>query len=262
MTAPSPTLPVNEGERPDLLTLGRQATGELPGPVPADYDAALADARASLPPLDVPALRDRAATLDPREDAANARRGGRGWLWLGAPLALAAAGLLAVRADLAPAIRTKGFPGPVIGAGCDDCLPGAVEGWVLQGDTVSAIDADTVVAPGDRVRLAIPETGRATVVVLNVDGTGHQQVFWPATPDAPPVPLAAEGPTLLTDSVELDDAPGPEAFVAVFDVEEVDAAADAVADAWAGGGLAALRTLADTREDVALMVLPKVHGAP
>jgi hypothetical protein len=74
------------------------------------------------------------------------------------------------------------------------------------------------------------------------------------------VALAQGAPTLLEGSVRLDDASGPEAFVAVFDAEDVSAARGRVDAAWADGGLAGLEQAAQA-DDIALLILPK-EAAP
>jgi hypothetical protein len=247
---------LNEGQRADLLTLGRRHAGELPGAVPDAYADAVSRSAAALPPLDVGALRARADTLDPREGPR--AQSGRRWAWLAVPAALAAAALLFV-APTTPDVRTKGGP-PA--AACSGCAPGTLDGWVQQGGAAAApIGPGTVVRAGDAVRFAVPAAGWHSVVLLNVDGTGRQTRFWPADAAAGPVPLDQAGPTLLEGSVTLDAAPGPEVFIAVFDAPDVPAAEARVAAAWGAGGLAGLRAAA-AADDLAVVVLDKATGVP
>lgn len=246
---------LNDGQRADLRTLGQRHTGELSGDVPAAYREALAHSEATLPPLDVQALRDRAAALDPRDGPRAQDR--RRWGWLAAPLALAAAALLFVW-PTTPDVRSKGEGAPAV---CVDCAPGSLEGWVQQRGETAAITAGTVVRPGDGVRFAVPAAGWHSVVVVNVDGTGQHTRFWPASATDGPVPLDQAGPTLLDGSVTLDAAPGPEAFVAVFDAPSVAAAEARVAAAWADGGLAGIRRAA-AADDLSVLVLTKEPGTP
>jgi len=62
---------------------------------------------------------------------------------------------------------------------------------------------------------------------------------------------------LLDGSLRLDDAPGPEAYLAVFGVNEVGEAITMADGAYDEGGLAALETLAQDRLDVDLVVVER-----
>jgi hypothetical protein len=245
---------LNDGERADLLTLGRRHTGELDGEVPAVFAQRIARSEAALPALDIGALRDRAEALDER--GGPRAQGRRPWAWMALPLAAAATAVLFLQ-PATPDTREKG--GGVVSA-CEGCSPGALDGWVRRDGEALPIRADTVVRPGDAVRFAIPDSGRSSVVVFNVDGTGTPTRFWPAAVGAPPVPLAHGAPTLLEGSVRLDDAAGPEAFVAVFDAPDVAGARGRLDAAWADGGLAGLERAAQG-DDIALIVLSK-EAAP
>ena len=244
---------LNDGQRADLLTLGRRHTGELDGPIPAAYPQAVDRSERVLPPLDIDALRDRAEALDARGGPRAQTR--RRWGWVALPLSLAAVALLFLRAP-EPDIRSKG--GGTVAA-CEGCTPGALEGWVQRDGRATPLSADTPVRPGDALRFAVPRSGRSSVVVFNVDGTGKRTRFWPATDGAAPVPLAGGAPTLLDGSIRLDDAAGPEAFIAIFDAADVAEARVRLDAAWAEGGLDGLREAARA-DDVALLVLDKEPG--
>jgi hypothetical protein len=241
---------VNDGRRPDLLTLGLRATGELEreGDVPDEFRDALAQARLRTPPLDIGGLRDRARAVDPRPQSANRRRWG---VWVGAPIALAAAAMVAL---LVPTdgIRGKGGGGPEVGGS-----PATLQAWVRRGNVSVEVGHDTVVHPGDRLRFAVHPNQWQSVVVINVDGTGAHTVFWPEEPADGPLRLLTDGPTLLDDSIELNNSAGPEAFVAVFDATDVETAEDRIMRAWLDDGLTGLEDLSLEAPDVALIIITK-----
>jgi hypothetical protein len=65
------------------------------------------------------------------------------------------------------------------------------------------------------------------------------------------------GDHVLSGSVQLDDAPGPEVFVAAFDGASARELAELVATAFEAGGVEALQELDEARADLAILVLEK-----
>ncbi len=90
-----------------------------------------------------------------------------------------------------------------------------------QGQTRELRTGEKVV-PGDRIRFAADGAGAAYLLVLSLDGRGRATAFVPFD-GARSLPLA-EGRQALPDSVELDDAPGPERLFAFFSREPLEAA--------------------------------------
>jgi hypothetical protein len=212
----------NDGSRPSRLQLDRYATGELTGGDRAELEdrlddagrahlAALDQARAALPPLDLASVRARARALGPTEAigaptpvAANDTRAFR---WLGAVLALAAAVLVAI------GIGQQGGPDAPIG-----------DHGFRSGEAIVVYEQDGAklepwsgepLGQGDTLGFEVTRAG-AGVVLLSVDGTGAVSVFWPAQGDEPE-PLAGDGLVPLSGTIVLDGAPGTVVFVTVYD---------------------------------------------
>lgn len=227
----------NEGTRPSRLETGRRAAGEIAGDI-ADTDRlAIEDARSCVAPLDVDALRARAAGRPP---AATTNR----WLRWVAPLALAAVALVVAVATLAP--TDPAVDPSYIGVRGGDRLrlltlgPGAVlQPW-----------GGAALGEGDVVGVAVRPLDARGVVVLSVDGTGAVTTFWPEAGDVPePLPApTADGLAALPGTVVLDGAPGPEVFVAVFDRAPAAVAGEA-RRAWEAGGADGVRKWADGMGD-------------
>lgn len=249
----TPILPSNEGDRPSRLLLGRLASGELDpdherllrGSLDARSGEILAEiesCKATLPPLDLSALRARAALL-PREIPAHSAPANNfsRFRSLMPLLAIAAALLMAllvvVQPDDAPDIRPKGSGlkvyqlGP---QGGEPYSPGAAVG------------------ENDMLGFSVAASGHRGVVLLSVDGSGAVSVFYPASGDAPE-PLQGEGLVKLPGSVILDDAPGPEIFLAVFDAD-VSEAKSRVQRAFQSGGHEGLMDLAEEADIDAVAV--------
>lgn len=231
----------NPGNRPSRLRLDRLATGELPpgevealsaGLSPGDrahLEAAEA-ARTGLPAFDPAAIRARAARLPadpvPAAPPAAPRPANTPFAFLAALAALAAAALLAFQVGRGP---SDPGPGDVRFKGGD-----ALEVVELVGATPRGYVAGTPVGQGTVLGFRVNATGHTGVVLLSVDGRGEATVFWPASGEAPE-PLSGDGLLPLDGSVVLDDAPGPEIFVAVYD-RPVPDALQLVRGAWATGG--------------------------
>lgn len=229
------------GSRPSRLELDARFVGERHGPVPAHHQAEIDAARQVVPPLDIVALRARAAELSPRAQVVPLRRRPSAWASvLGATLALAATLLLWVQPTPSTVERIKG-----------EALPPQLGWMVLHDGEVQLGDAGTPVEAGDQLQFTWAGDAH-TIVLMGIDGTGSLTVHWPEHGDRP-VPLDPDGSELLDGSLLLDDAPGPEAFVAVFDAPSVSEARGRVA----GVPIEALPAHFNHQDDVAVIVLTK-----
>ena len=72
-----------------------------------------------------------------------------------------------------------------------------------------------------------------------------------------PVPVVPGERHLLEGSILLDDARGPETFVAFYGDTTAAEARESALAAWAEGGLEGLVALGEERADVAVLVLEK-----
>jgi len=111
---------------------------------------------------------------------------------------------------------------------------------------------------GDRVQFTYNAAGREGLVLMSVDGEGQLTVFYPAAGDTPE-PIQPGDRHVLADSIELDDAEGPEHFVAVFGAHEVGEARELVEEAFDAGGGQGLADLAE--EDPGVDVV-RIEKAP
>jgi hypothetical protein len=218
----------NDGSRPSRLQLDRYATGELSPDEAARLEQSLDDAarahlaavekaRAELPPLDVGALRRRAVVepAAPMPRAANDARGFRRVFTIGLALAAAIALFVLVpRAFVEP-------PPDVIFRGGD-----LLTIYVVDGGDQEPYATGTPLGDGDAVGFAVDATGHTSVVLVSVDGAGTLTVLYPERIDEAPHALSGEGRVALPELVTLDDAPGPEVFVAVLDRPTAEAAND------------------------------------
>jgi hypothetical protein len=203
----------NRGDRPSLLQLGRYATGELDMPEldPDKLDpgarqklAEIEALRGSMPPLDIAALRERAARLP-----ANNTRHFRAWMPL---LVLAAALLLAllvvIPREEAPDVRYR--PGDTLNL------------YHLGPQGGVPYQEGTPLGENDMLGFEVAVGEHRGVVLLSVDGQGAVSVFYPRSGESPE-PIAGDGLFKLPGSVILDGAPGPEIFLALFDVSVSEA---------------------------------------
>jgi hypothetical protein len=85
--------------------------------------------------------------------------------------------------------------------------------FALRDDRVFAIQDGARLRPGDRIRFAVQGGGAAFVLVASIDGRRQVSVYQPSTALGPD---AGAGPQTLPDSIQLDDALGPERIFAVF----------------------------------------------
>ena len=129
--------------------------------------------------------------------------------------------------------------------------------YVQRGGQAVAVAEGEVLAPGDRVRFAVQADGHEGVVLLSVDGAGVVSLLYPERADQPPVPVDPDQRGLLVDAVALDDAPGPELFVAVFGPGSTAEALDLVRRAQQRGGQRAVAALARTDPGVAVLSIGK-----
>jgi hypothetical protein len=234
----------NRGDRPSLLQLGRYAAGELDeqarhkleSELDADARRVLSEmeaARSSMPALDVASLRARAAALpaQPVPLPANNTWGFRAWM---PALALAAALLLTFWLWPDPQVRYR--PGDLLNLyhlGPQGGVPYA------QG---------TPLGEDDMLGFEVVAGGHHGVVVLSVDGNGAVSVFYPRSGEEPE-PISGDGRVKLPGSVILDGAPGPEVFLALFDVS-VDEARRQVQHTYQSGGHEGLLDWAATAPSV------------
>lgn len=248
------TLMMNDGDRPSMLDLDRLAAGELDdaaanevrarmGEAGAAHFDAVTRARERVAPFDPEILRKRAARLDEQPVRTEPVRERRPFWMLLAPLALAMLALLFVsRIPLGgDTVRIKGTA---------ELAPYHLEEGVLVPYDGRAL------GKGDVLGFRVDARHGDSVVVLSVDGTGAVSQFWPESGQAPePVPTATKVP--LPGSITLDDAPGPEVFVADFSGRPVDEVRRRVQRIHADGGLEALRAWAATRADVDVTVVER-----
>ena len=242
---------LNDGSRPSRLAIGRELSGEAP--LPADHAAHPATAAwraevaAARPPaLDIAALRSLA---DAPSEGRPTRAAGqvvplfrRVAPWIGGGLALAAALLLIVKPPPRDGIRVKG----------DTELGFAVlrDGQPFEGDAAFEVRA------GDRLRFSYRAGVHDTLVLVGVDGTGTVQTYWPEAGSVPFAITPGER-QFLDGSIQLDDAPGPEIFVASFSGADADVVRAEVAAIYEESGVEGLVALDAARADVAILVLDK-----
>lgn len=236
----------NDGGRPSRLQLDRHATGEtsldvsdVSDPAAAAHLAAVEAEKVRVAPFDFAAISARAATL---EKAREPRAANRSWaLWLVPVLAIAAALLLVVRPP-EPSNRTKGLAD--------------LDFLVLQNGQAVLGDPDGTYREGDRLQFAYRSAGQDRLLLLSVDGTGYVTVYYPDAGEAPVAIVPGER-HVLDGSIILDDAPGPEVFVAFFGERWTRSLArETVERAFAEGGPDALLALEED-PDVAVLALEK-----
>jgi hypothetical protein len=88
-----------------------------------------------------------------------------------------------------------------------------------------ALDARSVLAPGDRLQLEVQAANSAHVVVLSLDGRGATTLHYPESERATTAWSGQAQPVPLPHSYELDDAPQFERFFIVASNAPIDVAA-------------------------------------
>ena len=264
---------INDGTRPSHLDLGRDRVGEkaLSEEARALESSRSWDARVEKGqplPLDVQSLRAFAATMhdEPANTAVGfehalpsgpsppglnrgldrklARPGGfRRWVGLSA-VAMAAAAAL-VFAFRPPALDS---PNRIKGEAELDFV-------VLRDGQPVPGSPDQPVHPGDMIQFTYRGSSDQLVLV-GVDGSGAVIAYYPDEGDVPVSVIPGER-HLLEGSILLDDAPGPEVFVAYFGEARVSEVKTLVSDEFIAGGVAAVRALDVARPDIAILVLDK-----
>lgn len=244
------TFDINDGSRPSKLELARRATGEVEGEVPADFQQALDEAKAKVAPFDWEILSKQAARLEEEAERKEQARSGalrRPWLRSLIPILAAALAIIVIAPMGAKnTTRTKG------GA----FLIPDVSYHVMRGDEVYAGDRMQTLRQGDRVQFTIDPAGHTGLVLLSIDGNAKLSVYYPVSGQTP-LEVNPKRPQQLPQSIELDDAPGPEVFVAFFDVGSVEEARKLAFEAHAKDGVEGLRDLARERDDIEVTVVEK-----
>jgi len=246
-------LDINEGDRPSRLELGRQLTGELPlafaGEDTSHLDTFALEveaSRARLPAFDLEVLRAAAERLEeapPEPPPAVKKPWWRAWSLALLPLVVAALALVVIQTPNGSNNRIKGNAD--------------LDFFVLQdGEARPGVSGERV-RPGDRVQFSYRADGPDTLVLIGVDGAGTVTVFYPERGERPE-PIEPHGRRVLEGSIELDDAPGPEVFVGVFGVEDVEEALSLVETAYDSEGWAGLTALAHDDDAIDLVRVEKV----
>jgi hypothetical protein len=240
----------NDGSRPSHLQLDRYATGELSpdeaARVEASLDAtsrahlaAVENAAADLPPLDVAAVRRR-AIVDPARPLpapVNDTRAFRRW-WM-AGLAVAAALALFV---------VSPWPGGDPDAPPDVVFRGGdlLTVYAVEGSDRQPYVPGTPLGSGDTIGFSVDATGHTSVVLLSIDGAGTLTALYPEQVTDEAFPLSGTGRVALPELVTLDDAPGPEVFVAALDRSTEEIATEMLRVYGSGGHPALLAWAAET----------------
>lgn len=240
------SFPINDGSRPSKLELGRRHTGELPlqgsaeeaafseqiaAPGLAAFDWEILSKAAARVPDEDPLmalprseLPERAAPEAPVQ--AWWRRLKLAWV---VPILVAAVALVSVL----PERHHAGVKGVV---DLDFMLQ-------RDGQMMPGTDAELFHA-GDRLQFSYRAPGYEDLVLVGVDGTGLATVYYPQTGELPH-PIVPGERHFLEGSIELDDAPGPEVFVAVFGSGSVGEARDLALDAYEEDGVLGLEQLVE-----------------
>jgi hypothetical protein len=93
--------------------------------------------------------------------------------------------------------------------------------YALQGDEVVEVAPGQALRPGDRIQFTYTSGPLNHLVLVGVDGTGVISRYYPDEGGLSQ-PVVPGSEMILEDSLVLDDAPGPEVFVAVFSDHPVD----------------------------------------
>lgn len=232
------------------LTLGRYLAGELDQDEAAaiaaaiDSDPALAAqvervdrAKEAVAPLDLGMLRARAGVAAPAPANDN-----RAFLAVIPVLLAAAVALFFVIPSVEVAEEASGLRGSSV-----------LQVYHLEPAGLAAYDQRALGA-GDVLGFKVDPGTKHDVVLLSVDGRGAVTVHYPDSGEGSE-PLNSTGVQALPGSLILDDAPGPEVFVAVFGRTAAEARSEAQR-AWQAGGTDGLQDWARSN-DVDLTVVER-----
>lgn len=237
---------INDGSRPSRLALGKDRAGEEKLPISqlefvtsAIWSAEVDASRP--PPLDIARLRELADRIEsPSVPSPSGMLLFRRWI----PLALAAAAAVAL-IFVSPQIdgpnRVKGE------AELDFML--LRDGQPTEGTAAQRVRA------GDMIQFTYRGSSDQLVLV-GVDGRGGVVAYYPDAGEEPVRVIPGER-HVLDGSILLDDAPGPEVFVAYFGEARVSDVKSLIRDEFQRGGVEAVVALDARREDIALLVLEK-----
>ncbi len=244
----------NDGSRPSDLDLGQMATGErdrVESPALAAFEAELGEAREAMPAFDMAILRAASHRVEDGErPSLDLFDGGTEQLvwwrsWILIPLASVA--LLFFMTITPPNDLENRLKGP---GDTDLSFYLLRRGRILPGIEKAPLRA------GDKIQFTYRADVYETLVLINVDGNGEFTVFHPESGDEP-VPVLPGSRRVLEGSILLDDAPGPETYVAVFDPGSVEGAMELVRTTYEAGGHGALEALETTDPAVAIVVIDK-----
>ncbi len=246
-------LRINDGSRPSQLSLGRHVAGETSMHVSFEelqsYVNDIHDT--SVAPFNHDALLARAFAMTGDGLGTPSLGSAPAWTrrlgWIASALAVAAALFLLVRPPPPPrhGNNLKGTTN--------------LDFYVLRDGQPYPGDPSLAVRPGDRLQFTYRSGDADHMVLIGVDGTGRFEQFYPDEGSAAVAVVPGER-HVLEGSILLDDAPGPEVFVAFFgDETEVDVgrALDRAERAWRADGADGLVALAAEDADVAVLVLEK-----
>lgn len=235
---------INDGSKASALRIARHHTGEEPLSAvdlagAAATLAALEEEKERVPPFDWAVLSAAAHRVEELRSPVVAPR--RSWWW--GLLPALALGLALVFLRIPPeGNRLKGE--------VDLGFYLLRDGQVLPGDPDGPVRAD------DRIQFTYHAATYDSIVLLSLDGRGQLTVFYPESGEEPQPVIPGET-HVLEGSIRLDDAPGPETFIAFYGVDSVSEARERAQGAWKEEGIAGLRALADQSPDVALLVLER-----
>ena len=101
----------------------------------------------------------------------------------------------------------------------------AIEVTAARDNETFAVKDGVHLRAGDAVRFAVTADRPGYLTVFSVDGNGATSPFYPSSPlsaDTAPLEIPSAGKQVLPGSIVLDDAPGPERFIAVFSEHPFD----------------------------------------
>jgi hypothetical protein len=127
--------------------------------------------------------------------------------------------------------------------------------YMLRGGEIFPGDEAKAVREGDQLQFTY-RGPYSSLVIVGVDGDGGVMTYYPDLGDAP-VAITPGDRQVLDGAILLDDAPGPEVFIAFFGDGSVEAAEEEVRRAWRDGGVDGVRRLDEDRPDVSALVLSK-----